>query len=219
MVLCDEGGNEIDEYVLPSTKYTLENMYGRTQTPEEGEGNDKIGKDWIDNVLMDCMLNRKFKTLNASAALPMYSRLLPYYSTDMIKPDVTVVTKDQAEDILVFTVEVYSENWPHTLKKALINVVNHLRILPAVDPSIEECVGYAFPGFASHQAAVVVRLSVKLKDLRSTYKLEDLERRDVKGNIKQHLNNLSGSWPSSTSRTSFTLHHQNATILRRALIK
>ena len=191
--------NEGTEYELPINMYTLKDLYGRP-SPREKE-NDKIGKEWINKLLMESSLN-DFETLNASAQLPLYSNLMPFYSTDVIKPNVTVVTIRDTVMIPVVTVEVFSDTWNRTRNRTLINVVNQLRILRAFNPSTEECVGYAFPGFNQHQSAAVVQLTVRFKDMKFQYKEENLEQRDVKGKIRQHLVNFT-RWSSSNPNFSY----------------
>ena len=92
------------------------------------------------------------------------------------------------------TVEVYSETWRHTIEKTLINVINHLRVLRAFDPSIQSCVGFAFPGLHSPQAACVAQVTVTLDHFMFKYRIEYLQQGDAKETIKQYLTTQNRRW-------------------------
>ena len=67
-------------------------------------------REWIDKLLDECndeqtKLSRNFMTVIPSSELPFYSRLSPFYSTSLIKPDVTVVTKDTTPFLVVTSVK------------------------------------------------------------------------------------------------------------------
>ena len=106
---------------------TLEELYARCNARKKDEN---LAKEWIDKLLTGTRLTgtsqasrprppslaTKFETLQPSSALPLYAgKFTPFHSTELIKPDVTIVTKERRFPIL--TVEVYSETWAQTIKK------------------------------------------------------------------------------------------------------
>ena len=154
MMCGDEDMRELQ--VHEPQHYTLEELHA---TCDATETNEEIAKQWIDNLLTGTSLTgqairsrqasranlkTKFKTLKPSCALPLYSKLTPFHSTEHIKPDVTIVTND-TRSFPVLTVEVYGETWAETIKKTLIGVINHFCILRAHNPSVLSCTGFAFP--------------------------------------------------------------------------
>ena len=164
--------------------YTLEELHA---TCDATETNEESAKQWIDNLLTGTSLTgqairsrqasranlkTKFKTLKPSCALPLYSKLTPFHSTEHIKPDVTIVTND-ARSFPVLTVEVYSETWAETIKKTLVGVINHFRILRAHNPSVLSCTGFAFPKKA--RRACVAKITVTFVDFTFIYRIEYLK--------------------------------------------
>ena len=126
--------------------------------------------------------------MSPSCDLPLYSLLTPFHSTELIKPDVTIVTTDTGFPVL--TVEVYSRYWSETVKKTLIGVINHFRILRAHNTSIMSCTGFAFP--KKGKCSCVAKITVSFVDFAFVHTIEYLTNKDdVAGTITQVLE---GNW-------------------------
>jgi hypothetical protein len=63
------------------------------------------------------------------------------------------------------------------LKKTLIGVINHFRILRAHNPSVLSCTGFAFPKKA--KKACVAKITVTFVDFTIIYRIEYLTRKEV----------------------------------------
>ena len=125
--------------------------------------------------------------------------LTPFHSSGVIKPDVTIVTIDTGFPVL--TVEVYSETWAGTVKKTLIGVINHFRILRAHNTLIMSCTGFAFP--KKGKCSCVAKITVRFVDFTFVHTIEYLTNKDdVAGTITQ------GNWFQNPIQNPPDIHFQ-----------
>ena len=107
-----------------------------------------------------------FSTLRSNG-LPHLSALAPSHSTRLIKPDVCVITSGTTP---VFTVEVYSETYEQTVKKALIGAIANFLLLRARNSQAEPYIAFAFPGNMQWQISFVTKLTVSFRFLSASGK-------------------------------------------------
>ena len=157
--------------------YTLKDL--TESLPESLEHVERAARDWIDSIPRQ----RHLEVLLPSSVLPKLSEFQPFHSTSVIKPDVTVVTCGTSLPIL--TVEVLSETYELTVKKALINVIEQYRILRAHNPLVESCVGFVFP--RNVEESCVTKVEVKFVNFHLTYTLEPLCRQNVSREVGEIL--------------------------------
>ena len=160
------------------TTYTLNDL---TQYDPQGS-NEADAQRWIVSMLGQ---DSSFSTLRSNG-LPHLSALAPFHSTRLIKPDVCVVTSGT---IPVFTVdvEVYSETYEQTVKKAVLGAIAHLRLLRARNSQAESCIAFAFPGNMQRQKSFVTKVTVSFVNFGFQYTFLPLGKNDVKPAIGEIL--------------------------------
>ena len=95
-------------------------------------------QDWMTKNAMKCVLRSGFKTCllrikffcRSHECYYKLDQLWSFHTTEVIKPDVTVLNAKTMSPVL--TIEVYSTTYEQTVKNALINVVEQHRILKEV---------------------------------------------------------------------------------------
>lgn len=166
---------------FPEIQYTLNDL----TSPEDPTcGGEHIARDWIERIMRR---QKDLTVLPSSSALPHLSELQAFHTSQVIKPDVTVVTT--TDDLPVLTVEVYSQSYNQTVKKALLNAIEQFRILRAYNSVIESCVGFVFPRNA--EPSCVTKVEVKFVDFRFTYTLEPIAKQNVRREVNTALTRIS----------------------------
>lgn len=161
---------------FPDTTYTLNAL---TQFTPQGS-NEGDAKRWIESMFDS---RSGFSALENKGLLHS-SELAPFHSTSLIKPDVSVVTSGRKP---LFTVEVYSDTYERTVKKALIGAITHFRILRAYNSRAESCIAFAFPGNKPSQDSCVTKVIVSFVNFRFQYRFLLLKKDEVKPTIREIL--------------------------------
>ena len=182
------------ETILPAiSHYKLDELISGTDSID-GDGEEKAS-NWISKLLT----NAQKKRLHAEPkiALPKLENFQGFIPATHIWPDVVLLTNTTCFPIM--TVEVISQTYKQTLKKALINGIELLRIFRAYDSTVDESIGFVLPNEKTQ--SFITKVEVKFSDLTFKYTFSPIEKEDAVSTIKAAIQGKSTLYRSTPSES------------------
>lgn len=194
-VFCDPMVMETARRVnFTSAPYSVDDLTGVLSGTDHREQEMNV-QQWIARRVRGL---RNLSVLQIDTALPFVTDLPPFYTSSLVRPDVTVV--EQGRGLPVLTVEVLFGTIEATRKKALINAITQLRIWRAFGVCPEACVAFVFPGNES-RISHATKVAVTFSEFIFKYKMTCLEQDQVETEIAIIL---SRPWPSPNLQPQFS---------------
>ena len=206
------------ETILPATShYKLDELISGTDGID-GDGEEKAS-NWISKLLTDAQKKRLHA--EPKLALLKLENYQGFTSGTHIRPDVVLLTKMTCFPIM--TVEVVSQTYKQTLKKALTNGIELLRILRSYDSSVDESIGFVLPN--EKTPSFITKVEVKFSDFMFKCTFSPIEKEDAVSTIKAGIQCKSTLYIGAHLRnpmfilTSFDYQGMNAVSLVLVLFK
>ena len=180
--------------------YNLDQLLAHFRFPKVRDGPRSVGVTapagcnctpiaWVKNIFER---NRAYATTELSYVADIEIKafqdaLVPFISSVKCRPDGAVLRKFNCWNIPVFILEVHSSPYKYSVAKTADGVINQLRVLRCFDSTIDKCVGFTFPKFASGNSdnrSFVTKVTVSFKNCQFQIHLSPLRIEDVKKQIE-----------------------------------